>query len=40
VTLLVAVQSTTGRIGMIALAIRVIFFIVSRPTKRLTAETE
>jgi uncharacterized membrane protein YbaN (DUF454 family) len=40
VTLLVAVQSTAGRIGMIALAIGVIFFIVSRPTKRLAAETE
>jgi uncharacterized membrane protein YbaN (DUF454 family) len=39
-TLLVAVESTSGRIGMIALAISVISYIVSRPTKRLATESE
>jgi len=39
-TLLVAVESTSGRIGMIALAISVISYIVSRPTKRLSTESE
>lgn len=40
VTLLVAIESTPGRIGMIALAISVIAYIVTRPTKRLAAESE
>lgn len=39
-TLFVAVESTSGRIGMIALAISVISYIVSRPTKRLATESE
>ena len=39
-TLLIAVSSTAGRIGMILLAVSVIFYIVSRPTKRVAAESE
>ena len=39
-TLLIAVGSTAGRIGMILLAVSVIFYIVSRPTKRVAAESE
>jgi uncharacterized membrane protein YbaN (DUF454 family) len=39
-TLLIAVSSTAGRIGMILLAISVIAYIVSRPTKRVAAESE
>ncbi len=39
-TLLIAVSSTVGRIGMILLAISVIAYIVSRPTKRVAAESE
>jgi len=39
-TLLIAVGSTAGRIGMILLAISVISYIVSRPTKRVAAESE
>lgn len=38
-TLLIAVGSTAGRIGMILLAVSVIVYIVSRPTKRV-AESE
>ena len=39
-TLLIAVGSTAGRIGMILLAVSVIVYIVSRPTKRVAAESE
>ena len=39
-TLLIAVGSTAGRIGMILLAVSVITYIVSRPTKRVAAESE
>ena len=39
-TLLLVVDSGPGRAGMITLAIAVITYIVSRPTKRLAPETE
>ena len=39
-TLLIAVGSTAGRIGMILLAVSVIVYIVSRPTKRVAAESD
>jgi uncharacterized membrane protein YbaN (DUF454 family) len=39
-TLVVAVESTVGRIGMIALAVSVIAYVVSRPTKQLAADPE
>lgn len=39
-TLLIAVGSTAGRIGMILLALSVISYIVSRPTKRVAAKSE
>ena len=39
-TLLVAVGSTAGRIGMILLAVSVISYIVSRPTKRVATESD
>ncbi len=39
-TLLVAVESTAGRAGMIALALAVITYVVTRPTKVLASETE
>lgn len=39
-TLAIAIGSTGGRIGMIALAISVIIYIVSRPTKRVAPESE
>ena len=39
-TLLIAVGSTAGRIGMILLAVSVIVYIVSRPTKRVAEESD
>ena len=39
-TLLVAVGSTAGRIGMIVLAVSVISYIVSRPTKGVATESD
>ncbi|MDH5373736.1 MAG: YbaN family protein [Acidimicrobiia bacterium] len=40
VSLLVVVESTPGRIGMITLALAVITYVISRPTKPLAAEAE
>ncbi len=39
-TVLFAVESTAGRLGMIALAIAVIAYVVSRPTKPVVAEAD
>lgn len=39
-TLLIAVESTAGRTGMVALALAVITYIVTRPTKLLASEAE
>ncbi len=39
-TLLVAVESAAGRAAMVALALAVVAYIVTRPTKLTAAETE
>ena len=39
-TLLVAVESAAGRAAMVALALAVVTYIVTRPTKLTAAETE
>lgn len=40
ISLLVVVESTPGRIGMITLALGVITYVISRPTKPLAGEVD